>query len=232
MSSRSQTEFSFCIHPRRRQVDRATVERFKHVPVANVSDSMKPDGRGGAQLRPFHRAGGLAGPALTVKVPEGDNLMVHAALDRGEPGDVLVVDAGGNTLTAIVGEIMLDYAAARGFAGVVIDGAVRDWAAIREKPFPVFARALTHRGPTKTGPGELNCPVTVDGMRVDPGDLILGDDDGLVCVPFGELEEVYRASSAKQEAEVAMLSAIRTGTLDRSWVDATLLRLGCDGVRP
>ena len=136
-----------------------------------------------------------------MKQRPGDNLLVHAALNRAKAGDVIVVDAGGDLTNSIMGELMLAHARQSGVAGVVINGAVRDYGWIRSNSFPVYAAGVTHRGPYKHGPGEVNVPIAIDGMIIEPGDLILGDDDGVVCVPFDETEVVYAAANAKQQGE-------------------------------
>jgi RraA family protein len=219
----------FRINKRSRKVDDAVVERFRKLPVANVSDSMSRMAAGGPKLRPLHAGGILAGSALTVKTRPGDNLMVHAALNRAEPGDVLIVDGGGDLTNALMGELMLAYAESRGLAGVVVYGAVRDYGAIRVGHFPVFAAGITHRGPYKDGPGEVNVRIAIEGMVIEPGDLILGDDDGLLCVPYDDVDAVYAAASAKQASEKKTLASTRDGKVDRSWVEDTLERLGCEG---
>lgn len=220
----------FRILPRGRSVSAETVARYRGLPVANVSDMMARAAAGGPRLRPLHAGGYLSGPAFTVKTRPGDNLMVHKALDLAAAGDVVVVDAGGDLTNSIVGELMLAYAEKKGLAGVVIDGAVRDIAAIRAGRFPVYAAGVTHRGPYKDGPGEINVPIAIDGMVIAPGDLIIGDEDGLLCVPFDQTAEVYAAASAKHAAEEKQMAAIGAGKNDRSWVDATLKRLGCEDV--
>jgi len=220
----------FEIHPRQRAVSQDLVERFRQVPVANVSDCMSRMTAGGARLRPMHNGRPLAGPALTVRTRPGDNLLVHKALDLAQPGDVIVVDAGGDLTNAIIGEIMTSYAQKRGVAGIVVNGAIRDSGAIRGSDFPVYAAGVTHRGPYKDGPGEINAVISIDGMVIAPGDLILGDDDGLLAVPFDQAEALYAAASTKHEQETRMLADIAAGTLDTSWVDARLAQLGCTGV--
>ncbi|WP_426955434.1 RraA family protein [Muricoccus radiodurans] len=220
----------FRILSRGRKVSPEAVERFRALPVANVSDVMSRMTAGGPRLRPMHGGGVLAGPAFTIKTRPGDNLMVHKALAIAEPGDVLVVDAGGDLTNAIIGELMLAQMVRRRFAGIVINGAIRDSAAIRGQDFPVFAAGVTHRGPYKDGPGEINVPVAIDGMVIEPGDLVLGDDDGLLCVPFAEVETVHAAAAAKSAAEAKQMANIQAGTHDASWVDATLRRLGCEGL--
>ena len=206
---------------------KALVEAFAKLPVANVSDSMSRMTAAGARIRPMHGSGGMAGVALTVKARPGDNLMLHKALDMAQAGDVIVVDAGGDTTNALFGEMMLAYAIKRGVAGLVFNGAIRDADAIREINHPVFAAGVTHRGPYKDGPGEINVPVSLDGMVVHPGDIVIGDGDGVLCIGIAEAEEVLGKAQAKLDAETRQLQAIAEGTNDRSWVDAALKKLGC-----
>ena len=220
----------FRVLARQRQVDGDTVRRFAQLPVANVSDSMSRMTAGGARLRPMHGGGGLAGPALTVKAPPGDNLMMHKAIGLAHPGDVIVVDAGGDLTNALMGEMMLMQMEKRGVAGVVINGAIRDAGYIRGHGFPVFAAGVTHRGPYKNGPGEINVPIAIDGMVIAPGDLIIGDEDGMLCVPFDELGPVLAAAEAKYAAEQKQIANIQAGTHNAGWVDETLRRLKCEGL--
>ncbi len=217
----------FQICKRVRKVDADTVAKFRELPVANISDSMSRMTAGGAALRPIHKEGMLAGPAFTVKTRPGDNLMVHKALDIAEPGDVIVVDGGGDLTNSLIGEMMAAQAERRGIAGIVIYGAIRDHDTLHAGTFPVYAAGVTHRGPYKDGPGEINVPIAIDGMVIAPGDLIVGDGDGIVCVPFDVTAEVLKATEAKHQAEIKQLALIKEGKLDRSWVDATLTRLGC-----
>ena len=213
-----------------RKVSPETVERFRDLPVANVSDVMARS-PGTSRLRAMHAGGWLGGPALTVKTRSGDNLMVHKAIDLAQAGDVIVVDAGGELTNAIIGELMSAQAEAKGIAGFVIDGAVRDSSTLRAGTLPVFAAGVTHRGPYKDGPGEINATIAIDGMVVEPGDLVLGDDDGVRCVPYATTDAILAATVLKHEAEEHMMAEIRAGTMDRRWVDETLERLGCEGTR-
>jgi len=206
------------------------VSRFRNLPVANVSDAMNRMSAGGAALRPMHAGGGLAGPAVTVKTRPGDNLMMHKAFDIAAPGDVIVVDAGGDVTNALIGENAAAYAESLGLAGVVINGAIRDSAAIAARKFPIFAIGVTHRGPYKDGPGEVNVPISIDGMVIAPGDLVLGDSDGVVCVPRGRVEEVYAAAFAKHQQDEKDARAVAERAVRREWVDAKLRELGCEFV--
>jgi RraA family protein len=218
----------FSIAPIARRVSPDTARKFRSLPVANVSDCMSRLTGGGPRLRPYHGGGVLSGPAFTVKTRPGDNLMVHKALDIASSGDVVVVDAGGDLTNSIVGEIMITYAMNRGIAGIVINGSIRDSDELRKLSFPVYAAGVTHRGPYKSGPGEIGRTIAFDGMVIEPGDLILGDGDGLLCIPFDEVEEVYQATAAKNKAEEKTLAALKAGgSMDRAWVDETLRQLGC-----
>jgi RraA family protein len=214
------------IQARVRCVTAGTVDSFRALPVANISDCMSRMTAGGAALRPFHGKGHLAGPALTVKARPGDNLMIHKAIHLAQPGDVIVVDGGGDLTNALIGELMVATAARRGIAGFVINGAIRDVDAIGAGSFPVYAAGVTHRGPYKDGPGEINVPVALNGMVVEAGDLIVGDADGVLCVPYDAVEQVLVAAQRKGAAERVTMQEIDQGRLDIAWIDAALARLG------
>ena len=155
----------------------------------------------------------MAGPALTVKTRPGDNLMLHKALDLAEPGDVIVVDAGGDLTNAIIGEIMSGYAASRGLGGIVINGAIRDAGALRRASFPVYAAGVTHRGPYKDGPGEINVPIAIDGMVIEPGDLIVGDEDGVLVRPLRRGADHLRCDQQEASGRAAGNRSDRQGYL-------------------
>ncbi|MBJ7499751.1 MAG: RraA family protein [Sphingopyxis sp.] len=218
------------VHQRTRSVTDADIERFRTLPVANVSDVMNRIPAAGPSLRPMHRAGILAGRALTVRTRPGDNLLIHKALDMAEPGDVIVADAGGDLTNALIGELMVAYAKKKGVAGFVLNGAIRDYGSISQDDFPIFAAGVTHRGPYKDGPGEVNVLIAMGSLVIKPGDLILGDEDGVVAVPIDDVDAVYQAAHAKHLAETAQLEAISAGKNDRRWVDQALAKLGCTGL--
>jgi RraA family protein len=220
----------FRICKRERKVDAKWVDAFRALPVANVSDVMSRMTAGGAALRPYYTGGIMVGPAVTVKARPGDNLMVHKALDIAEPGDIVVVDAGGDLSNAIIGELMVAHAAQRGLGGIVIFGAIRDSAELAAGSFPVFATGVTHRGPYKDGPGEVNVPISIAGMVINPGDLVCGDADGLLSVGFDDVEAVHVAATKKHEAETKQMANIKAGANDRTWVDTALNKLGCQGL--
>jgi regulator of RNase E activity RraA len=216
----------FAINQRQPRPAADLLARFVGLPTAVVSDNMHRLFGGGAGLRPLRPGSSLCAPAFTVRVRPGDNLMVHKALDIAEPGDVVVVDAGGDVSNAIIGEIMWRYAERRSLAGFVIDGAVRDTGVLSGDGLPVFARGITHRGPYKDGPGEIGYPVAIGGMVVNSGDIVLGDDDGLLVVPLDAAGAIAALASAQQEREAATLVSIANGTIDRTWIDRTLAERG------
>jgi regulator of RNase E activity RraA len=218
----------FRILNRTRAVDLDIARKFLDLPVANVSDSMWRMTAGGPRLRPFHKSGQMAGPALTVRTRPGDNLMLHKAIDMAAPGDVIVCDGGGDLTNSLMGELMLAHAAKRGVGGFVLNAAIRDVEAFVDVNLPTFAAGVSHRGPYKDGPGEINTPIALDGMVIEPGDLVIGDWDGVLAVPFDEVEGALARTQAKQDAEVEQMAEIKAGTSDRSWVDATLRDRGCE----
>ncbi|SNT48654.1 RraA family protein [Rhodococcoides kyotonense] len=218
----------FEVHQRERAVGADVAKLFVDIPVANVSDCMNRMAAGGADVTMLNNdlATKMIGPALTVRTRPGDNLLVHKALSMIEPGDVLVIDAGGDLTNAIIGEIMVTAAVAKGLAGLVVYGAVRDAAALRAGSLPVFARGVTHRGPYKDGPGEVNVPINLGGMIIEPGDLVLGDADGVVSVPYGSVTEIHAAAAKKLAAEEISIAKALSGERDDSWVDKKLVSRG------
>ncbi len=198
---------------------------FRDVPTAYISDSMAHL-RGVVGLRKYHRAGVLLGTAFTVKTRPGDNLMVHKALDLARPGDVLVVDGGGDVSNALAGELMMLFAQRKRLAGFVVDGAIRDVAVYQSSNFPCYARAHTHKGPYRDGPGEINVPVTVGGLVIQPGDAVVGDEDGVVAFPSQEAHHLIEMTRRLAEVERQSKVAIADGTFEKSWVDDVLRAKG------
>ncbi len=210
--------------------DRSLVEAFAKIPSAIISDNLNRMVAAGPSVRPMHKEGTLAGTALTVKTRPGDNLMIHKAADIAQPGDVIVVDAGGDLTNALIGELIISHARSRGVVGFVVNGAVRDMDVIAVDDYPVYGAGVSHRGPYKDGPGEVNVPIALDGMVIAPGDIVIGDLDGVVCIPREEAESVLAASRAQQEKEAGIQAAIAGAGWDRAWVDEILKAKGCEGV--
>lgn len=209
--------------------DKELVARFRGMPVANIDDNMGRIAAVDTAIEPIGK-GQLLGTAFTVKVPQGDNLMFHAAMDLAKPGDVIVIDAGGFTDRAIFGELMATYCKSRGIKGIVCDGAIRDRGALSQmEDFPVYARSATPNGPYKNGPGEINVPVVIGGKVVHPGDIIIGDEDGVLVLNPDDADAVADATLAveKKEADI-MKHILEDGTYIRPWVDEKLKEIGCE----
>ena len=206
-------------NPSAPSADPAQLEALRGLATSLLSDNMARVS-GTAGLVPYHRPAPMAGTAVTVRTRGGDNLAIHRAFDFCRPGDVLVIDGAGDLNQALMGEIMATYAQSLGVVGLVIDGAIRDVGSIRAKDFPVYARGVTHRGPYKNGPGEINVPVSVGGMVVNPGDLVCGDEDGVLAIAPADAAAVIEAARKQGDKEAAALQSIARGDLDRSWLDA------------
>lgn len=173
-----------------------------------------------AALAPTMR---VAGPALTVEVRPGDNLMIHAALSIAKPGDVIIVDGKGDRTCALIGEIMASQAMALGVAGMVLDAAVRDTEALRAMGFPVWSVGANPCGPTKSVSGLVNHPICVGGVTVNPGDLVVGDADGVTVIERERVAEMIELGRKKVASERKRLDGIaRREALTPEWLAATL----------
>ncbi|MFB6077894.1 MAG: 4-carboxy-4-hydroxy-2-oxoadipate aldolase/oxaloacetate decarboxylase, partial [Halarchaeum sp.] len=182
--------------------DRAVVEGFEGIPSSIASDvtgnvRFAMD----SGIKPVYEGADLAGTAVTVKAEPGDNLIIHKAITMAEPGDVLVIDANGYVETGHLGELMCASCKAHDLAGVVIDGAIRDRADIAEMEFPVYARGVHPQGPLKQSPGSINVTVTCGEVSVEPGDVLVGDGEGVTVVPADSAEEVLEAGREKLSDE-------------------------------
>ncbi|MFL9886483.1 RraA family protein [Paraburkholderia agricolaris] len=212
---------NFVLHPAPPLAPALLLESFQNVVTPHISDNlMRLAGITGLQR--FHRKRKLLGTAVTVKVRPGDNLLTYKALMEMSPGHVLVVDGGGDTTNALVGELLMLYAQQRGCAGFVLDGAVRDTAAFYEADFPCYARGVSHRGPYKHGPGAINVPVSVGGHVVHPGDIVVGDEDGVVTFPVSAAPSLLEAIRRTVANEDAVKAEIATGSVHQSWLDRIL----------
>ena len=205
------TAIGFRILPIPRRPDKKLVAELAQMVTPHLSDSMERLYAGGPQLRPMHNGAKLSGPAFTVRTAPGDNLLVHKAIDTAAPGDVIVVDAGGFNDHAIIGELMSARAEQRGVGGMVIWGAIRDSAELREGSFPVFASGITHRGPYKNGPGEINVPIVMGGIPVNPGDIVVGDADGVVIIPRWRVDDVLIRLEAVRAREADLAEKLAAG---------------------
>ncbi len=218
----------FRVRTRFERVSGEWVERGRVLPASNIGDCMNRFQCMGPEIRYFGKPGTpMAGAALTVKGRPGDNLMLHKALDVAAPGDVIVCDAGADMRQSIMGEIMARWAMSKRIAGIVIDGPIRDAEGIRQLDIPIYARGVTPGGPYKDGPGEIGYEVACGGVVVQPGDLIVGDGDGIVVVPREDAPRIIPLAEAHNAKEEATMAGIAEGRWDRAWVDETLRARGC-----
>jgi RraA family protein len=203
----------------------AVLQALTDIVTPHLSDNLARR-EGIAGLRRYNGRGKLVGTALTVKTRPGDNLMIYRAMMQIEPGHVLVIDAGGDLSNAVLGEIMKRYLQQRGCAGVVVDGAIRDVAAFESDSFPCYARGHIHRGPYKDGPGEVNVPVSIGGQVIHPGDIVVGDEDGLVSFPADQAQALIAAARAHADKEARIMAEIATGARTQSWMQAAFAAKG------
>ena len=187
------------------------MEILKRLGAATVHEALGQRGYVDSAIAPLDPASRIAGRAYTVDSKEGDNLMMHYAISQAQPGDILAVDYKECMRPAAVGDLMAYSSLKRGLGGIVIDGAVRDAAPIVEMGFPMFARGLCITGPTKSQGGKVNVPIVLGGCTIHPGDIIVGDRDGLVVIPSSELDEVVRRAQARDEREAAVRRRIDSG---------------------
>lgn len=220
--------FKLNIYPLIERLPKKLIQRYENVVTPHVSDNMNRLYSLPYYLRPYHKKGDLLGSALTVKTRPGDNLLIHKAIDMAEPGDVIIVEGGGDSTNAVFGEIMMRLCQKKEITGAVVDGCIRDTEAFRKDNFPIYAKGVTHRGPYKDGPGEVNVPISIGGLVINPGDLLIGDEDGLVSIPLEKAEEMIKLVEIQQEKEQRMMNEIENGTIDRSWIDETLAKKGCE----
>lgn len=208
--------------------DRELVEKFRGVPVANIDDCIGRQAAVDSSIKAVGRPA-IIGTAITVKVPQGGNLMFHYALDLAQEGDVFVIDAGGYTDRSIFGDIIVSYLEKKKIAGIIVDGAIRDVADIAKSSIPVYCKGVSPNGPWKNGPGEVNTPICCGGKTVFPGDIVVADEDGVLFIRPAEAEELYKKVQNIMAMEGKSLKAIaETGEMNRPWVMEKLIALNCE----
>lgn len=207
------------------RADKALMERFRGIPSSNINDMMNRLYNTNSDIKCITSCGPMLGSVVTVKAPLGDNAMFHRALDIAQPGDVIVVDGGGCVERSLAGELMMTYAALKGIAGWVVDGALRDLDGLSKAPFPIYCKAITPQGPYKNGPGEINVPVVCGGVAVLPGDIAVGDEDGVVFIRKEDAPLVIEEAEAKLAKEQAQLDRYHKTGLEgvkheQTWMEA------------
>ena len=227
-NERSGWPAGFYIAERQNTLSAELIAKFHSIPVAVAGDCM---GRitGATGLQRYHQDVNISicGPAITVKVRPGDNLMIHKALEQAQPGDVIVIDGGGDLTQALIGGLIRTTALRKKIAGFVVDGAIRDLAEWADGEVPVFAKGHTHRGPDKSGPGEVNVPISCSGMVVNPGDLLLADSDGALAISPADAESVLVRAKAHLQKEENIRKNNASGTTDPERFNSILRKLGC-----
>ncbi|MBK0033573.1 RraA family protein [Erwinia sp. S43] len=200
------------------------VEAFRTLPAAVVADCMSrlPALSGEIRLMSAPRNAVMCGLAVTVKARSGDNLMLHKAMDMAGKGDVIVVSNEGDRSQALMGEVMTTWARQRGIEGLVLDGPIRDIEGISKMDYHLYAAAITPGGPYKDGPGEINVPIACGNIHVSPGDIILGDHDGVIVIPHGDAAQILEAAQAYLIVDERNFELAKRGELERGWIDETL----------
>lgn len=187
------------------------IEQFRKFPTGNVCDANGKAGNMDAGIKPIDTKSKLVGPAVTVRAFPGDNLLYFKAMEEAAPGSVLVIDARGYVSAGAMGDMMVTACIAKGIAGVVLDGACRDANDIEESGFPFFTRGLNPGGTVKESVGPINTTIQCGGVMVSPGDLIVGDRDGVVVVSQAKVPEVLSRAQAIFDKETTIRELLKQG---------------------
>ena len=212
-----------------REFERVSADVIKQAAEFQAAILSDVSGRRGtmhARVAPVDKRMKLAGPAFTVEVRPGDNLMIHAAMALAKPGDILVVDGKGDQTAALMGTLMLSACKKLQLGGVIIDGAIRDRLELLELDFPVFSAGFNPAGPTKFVPGRINHPISAGGVTVNPGDLVVADADGVVVIERAKAPAMLPLAVKKVADEAARIDAIARGDTASKWLPAALRAAG------
>ncbi len=205
----------------------AWIERYKEIPSSIVSDCLNRYYAMAGDIKPIYEGIRLCGPAITIQSMSGNNMMSHLALTFAQEGDVFVIDGRGYLGNAVWGGVQATCAIKKGIAGLIVDGAIRDVEDMRRMKFPVYCKGVTPAGPHKGWADSINVPIQCGGMPINPGDLIIGDDDGVAIIPLERIEEVYEESIARLKKEKIWIEKINNGA---SSLDAVGLRSALDNM--
>ncbi|WP_217805872.1 RraA family protein [Sporomusa malonica] len=180
---------------------KALIDELRSISTTCISDAMQGFNHLNTAIKPLKEEYKICGQAITVKVPSGDNMMVLQAMKSGKPGDILVVDAEGARYRSFAGDFVIGLARTLGFGGVVADGTVRDILSIKEMNYPVFCLGATLACSKKIGMGEINVPISCGGVTIHPGDIIVGDANGVLVIPKERAEQVLEAAETKMKKD-------------------------------
>lgn len=209
------------VYLKRNLADEKVMEELGKIPAANVADVMERTCGMNPRIHLMSKPKNpvMVGPALTVKVRSGDNLALHAAMNIAKEGDVIVVANEGQSQRALMGEIMMTYLHYyKKIAGIILDGPIRDIEELKEWDFPIYATGTNPAGPYKEGPGEVNVPISCGEISVEPGDVILADEDGIIVIPRRDAEQVLEDAKKVQVNDAKKVQASKTGSANRQWV--------------
>ncbi len=209
------------------RLDRSILEKFADIPVAVIGDACNKNKCVHRSIKRYNNVP-LLGQAYTVKVPAGDNLFILYAIEHCQPGDIIVIDGEGYESRALVGELLSLEALRRKVGGFVIDGAIRDINEIESLPIPVYARNISPNGPYRFGPGEINVPVVMEGQVINPGDILVGDREGIVVIRPNEVEEVYKKALAILENEEEVKKTIASDKSPWPFLDKMMEQLNTE----
>lgn len=220
----------FRVFTKRDLPSREIVEGFKTIPAANIADCMSRLSAMSSQIRRMTEkiTENMVGVALTVRVRSGDNLMIHMALNIAGEGDVLVVSNDGAQNQSLLGEIMVAYAVHKRISGIVLDGPIRDVDSVYSMGLPIYATGSTPGGPFKDGPGEINAPISCGNVPVNPGDIIVGDSDGVIVIPKNDGPVLLETAKKFSALDSNKLTAAMSGRAERDWVNKSLREKGCE----
>ncbi|WP_297281272.1 RraA family protein [uncultured Anaerococcus sp.] len=209
------------------RLEKDILDKLKKFPVANLDDAMGRTSAINQYIRPFNKSK-LIGTAFTVKVAQGDNLFLHKAMDLAKSGDVIIIDSLGTKNRAIFGELMASYCKVRGINGIITDGCIRDSEELSSwNDMAIYASGVSPNGPYKNGPGEIGTTISLGGQVIRPGDIIVGDADGVVVIKSEEANEVLTKVKEINDKEEKIISTMKTdGTYKREWVNETLKKIG------
>lgn len=220
----------FRVFTQRKLPEAEVIERFRELPAANVADVMGRSCALSSEIHTMlpHTSEMMAGPALTVRARPGDNLMIHKALDLAQEGDILVISNEGDRSQSLLGAIIVAYAKSKKLGGIVVDGPIRDVDEIAQLGIPVYATGSTPGGPYKEGPGEVNTPISCGGVSVAPGDIVLGDSDGVIIIPRKDSKRILAEAIEFAKVDASKMQAALEGHAKRDWVDKKLAEKGCE----